>query len=130
MALRRVLVACVVAALLLVAAAASEAQTGVCTTSPCAVQKAKAFHALADHDGIDTTGYRLYVNGAVEQTVPLSALVNGVVTFSVAAGLPVGTHVIYIEAFGEGGAEASTTLTLVVSPGKPKAPVNLRVLAP
>jgi hypothetical protein len=134
--MRRISVfACLVVALLILSSRASEAQTP-CTASPCLVGVSKPFTALADHEPntveADTTGYRLYINGTAVQTKLVAALtniVNGVGTISFAvAGLPKGTHVIYIEAYGDGGATASTTLTLSVVPGRPRAPLNLRIV--
>ena len=125
-------------ALLLVflAAVSAQAQTSTtCGTSPCTVGVSKPFTAAADHQPVDgdTTGYRFYLNGAVAETKLLAARTNvqadgtGTISFAV-TGLPKGTHVIFVEAYGDGGVTASTTLTLSVVPGKPKAPVNLRVV--
>ena len=117
--------------------ALASAQTGPCSTSPCALQQMKPFTAAAEHQPVDgdTTGYRLYVDGAVVQTKTVAQRVNiladgtGTIEFP-HAGLTKGTHVIYVEAYGDGGATGSTTLTLTVTPGKPKAPTGLRVVVP
>lgn len=92
------------------------------------VKQNASFKVAADHDGLDTDSYRIYVNGAVFNTLPETALVAGVITFSFPAGLVKGTYVIYIEAIGPGGVTASDTLTLTVTPGPPKKPLNIRVI--
>jgi hypothetical protein len=104
----------------------AQSQT-VCTVSPCHVQANKPIQAGADHDGTDTDSYRLYVNGQVAQTLPVSSLQAGVIAFNLT--LPRGTFVIYIEAVGEGGAAGSPSLTVVSVPGKPKPPTNTRVIS-
>jgi hypothetical protein len=124
-------------AVLLGGAGAASAQTGTCGTSPCALQQMKPFTAAAEHQPVDgdTTGYRFYLNGVVIQTKTVAQRINiladgtGTIEFP-HVGLPKGTHVVYVEAYGDGGATASVTLTLVVTPGKPKAPTNLRVVTP
>lgn len=111
----------------LAASAQAQAQTSnVCTVSPCPVQTNKPFVAAADHDGVDTADYRLYVNGSIALTLPVSSLANGVIQFAVT--LPRGTFVLYIEAVGEGGASAGASLTVVSTPGKPKTPANFRII--
>lgn len=116
----------IVVLLLLGTASVAEAQT-VCNTSPCGIQANKPFQVAADHDGVETLAYRLYVNGTILQTLPVTALQTGVITFSVPS-LPRGTYVIYVEAIGDGGAASGSDLTLNATPGKPKAPTNTRTI--
>lgn len=92
------------------------------------VKQNTAFKVAADHDGLDTDSYKIYVNGAVFNTLPVTALVSGVITFDFPAGLVKGTYTIYIEAIGPGGVTASDTLTLTVTPGNPHKPLNIRVI--
>ncbi|SRR6266540_2441319 len=93
------------------------------------IKQNTAFTVAADHDGIDTTEYHLYQNGALVQTKAVSNLVLGTIAFDrYLAGLPKGTYVFYVEAFGPGGAASSVTLTLTVTPGNPKPPTNLRII--
>src|SRR5688500_7822636 len=120
----KITVGCVLA--LLLNASTVEAQV-VCNTSPCVVQMNKPFTAMADHDGVDTTGYRLYVNGQMMQDQPVTILANGVLTFQPVTLTVHGSFTIFVEAYGPGGATSGTALGLLVQPGKPKAPVNTRV---
>jgi hypothetical protein len=123
--------ACVIglAAILIVCASASNtsAQTVTCSVSPCSIQTNKPFQAQADHDGIDTDSYRLYVNGQLIATLPVANLTGGVISFSL-SGLAKGTYTLFIEAAGEGGVTASDTLTVVATPGKPKKPLGIRIV--
>lgn len=92
------------------------------------VKQNTPFQAAADHDGLDTDSYRIYVNGAVFNTLPVTALTNGTITFDFPAGLTKGTYVLYVEAVGPGGVTGSDTLTLTVTPGQPKKPLNIRII--
>lgn len=69
----------------------------------------------------DTTGYQVRVDGAVTQTVPLSANVGGTVTVQVPAGLPQGNHGVVAEAVGS-STVASAAIALPVGVGLPPAP--------
>ena len=94
------------------------------------VAAGQPFSVAADHDGIETTSYKLYVNGVAVDTKDVTQLQSGVITFARPAA-QAGTYVFYIEAIGPGGAQASSTLTVTVqppTPGKPGAPRNLRVI--
>ena len=122
--MKRILIA---VALLLSFHSIASAQAVVCNTSPCVVQLNKPFTAMADHDGVDTSIYRLYVNGQKVQEQPVTILANGVITFPPMSLTAKGDFIIYVEAVGDGGATSGSTLTLTVQPGKPKAPVNTRV---
>lgn len=86
------------------------------------------FQAAADHDGVETTSYRLYVNGAIKVEVPASARVGTIVTFNVAGGLPKGDYVLYAEAVGPGGRTAGNSMNLTVTPGPPAPPTGLRIV--
>jgi hypothetical protein len=135
--MRRLTLGCLLGLLALLALAGDAAAQTACTVSPCALQQSKPFTAAAEHQPVDgdTTGYRLYINGAIVQTLAVSARTNiladgtGTIAFP-HAGLAKGTHVLYIEAYGDGGATASATVTLAVTPGKPKQPLNIRVITP
>jgi len=80
------------------------------------------FQVAADHDGVNAEGIRLYQNGVVIQTKPVSAIVNGVITFDYPAGLPAGTYVFYAEAYSGTTAASSSTLTLTVTSPPPPPP--------
>jgi hypothetical protein len=116
-----------VAILIACASVSAHAQTVTCSVSPCSIQTNKPFQAQADHDGIDTDSYRLYVNGQLIATLPVANLTGGVISFSL-SGLAKGTYTLFIEAVGEGGVTASDTLTVVATPGKPKKPMAMRIV--
>lgn len=112
---------------LLLAPALAQAQT---TDS---IRKNTKFTVVVDHDGADVQGFRLYENGAIKATMTAtSAGCTGTVpcapAFSYLNGLPVGVYVFFIEAFNADGAAASTTITLTVTAGPPKAPTNPRII--
>jgi hypothetical protein len=105
------------------------------TVDPLTSQANKAFQIAANHDGLLTASYRLYIDGAWVVSQDVSALAGGVITFSL-GGLPKGVHVFYVEAIGteqdpETGlfwAVASDALTVTFVAGKPNKPVNLRIV--
>lgn len=86
------------------------------------------FRVAADHDGVDTDSFRLYQNGVVVTTKPVTALAANAIVFDYLTGLPKGTYVFFIEAVGPGGVTGSDTLTLTVTPGAPKKPANIRIV--
>jgi hypothetical protein len=87
------------------------------------------FSVAADHDGANTDGYRLYLNGAVWQVLPVSALVGGTITFSqFGNGIVKGVYVFYVEAYNAEGVAVSYTLTLTVTTGNPTAPGKPRII--
>jgi hypothetical protein len=89
-----------------------------------------SFSVVADHDGVNTTSYRLYVNGVLTETKSVTERQGNVISFARTAS-QTGTYVFYVEAVGEGGAVASTTLSVTVSaptPARPSAPSNLRMV--
>ena len=65
----------------------------------------------AAHDGADTTGYRLLVDGAVNQSKPVSALSGGRIAFDYAAEVGA-SHAYAIEAYRD--PEVSETRTVTV----------------
>ena len=85
------------------------------------------FTVSADHSGVDTEFYRLYVDGNQEQEKPASALKDGVISFADADGLPKGSYSIEVAAVNADGETKSEPLTLVVQGVPPAAPVNLRI---
>jgi hypothetical protein len=94
-----------------------------------AISKSTPFTVQADHAGVDTVGYRLYVDGAMAQEKPVAALVSGVISFADADGLPKGSYSLEVSAFNDDGETKSEALTLVVTGTAPGAPVNLRIAA-
>lgn len=120
--LRCVLILCLTLGGWLASSASASAQV---TDS---IKQNTPFQVAADHDGLDTDSYRIYLNGTVWQTKLVTALVSGVITFDFPVGLAKGIDVIYIEAIGPGGVTGSDTLTLTVTPGQPKKPLNIRLI--
>lgn len=101
------------------------------------VKKSAPFTVTADQAGADATfgepsGFRLYVDGKV--VLERTALEAGCSGFPcsplmpVMGGLAAGTYVLYLESFNVDGAAASDTLTLLVTQGSPKRPLNIRII--
>lgn len=85
------------------------------------------FRIAADHDGVDTDGYRLYVDGAqVGSDIPVSARVNGTLVVDV-PGLARGSHTLALGAFNEGGEGRSQPFTFEAVRRAPTAPTGLRL---
>ena len=84
-------------ALLVLSAIPAQAQT-VCSAD-CVVLRNEPFSVAANHNGVDTDTYKLTFNGNVIQTQPVSALVNGVITFPLPQGHPTaGTYQVIVTA--------------------------------
>lgn len=96
---------------------------------PADAVKANAPFTFAfDHDGLDTDGYQLYINGAVVRTVGVAALVNGSVLIPFPAGLPKGTYTFEVHAYNAIGEGVGAQLTLSVTAGNPSNPKNPRII--
>lgn len=100
------------------------------------IKKSIPFFVVADQPAADAendvaTGFRLYLDGKVLQT--LTAANAGCNSFpcsprfSVPGGLGKGTYVIYMEAFNDDGAASSATITLKVTGAPPKGPGGIRI---
>lgn len=96
------------------------------------VYAGSTFKIAADHDGLNTTEYRLYRNGALSVTLPRTSLASGVIAFDQPSTLAAGSYVYYVEAKGDGGVAASVTYTVVIKalPPKPNAPTLPRLIRP
>ena len=92
-----------------------------------ALSKGTPFTVSADHDGLDTLAYRLYVDGVQVQEKPASALSAGVIAFADADGLPKGSYGIEVSAVNDDGEAKSELFTLIITGRAPNAPVNLRI---
>lgn len=119
--MRRVVV--VVVILVLLAVARPVAQL---TADP--LKQRTPFQLLCTHDGVETAGYDLKQNGQVVQSKVPAELVDGTLTFDFPTGLERGTYVFVIEAYNQYGRSPSPTMTLVVTPGNPQPPTNLRIV--
>ena len=119
--------ACVLLGLLV--AAPGFAQS-VCTES-CVITRGEPFTIAWDHDGLNTTEYRLYVNGTfVPETIQFA---NGVVTIpnptGVDPGIVAGTYTLVLGAVNPQGEARSAPLTVIVQDAAtvPNTPTNGRV---
>lgn len=92
------------------------------------ILKDTAFTVRADSTGRNTTSFRLYLDGVVVDTQPLSALVAGQVSFDRPAGLPEGAHTVVVSAVGSGGEVKAPVLAVVAVSGVPDAPTNVVIL--
>lgn len=103
----------------------TDAQT---TTVSDAIKVNTAFSLAWDHDGVDTDGYQVYVNGTAQYTLPVSALVSGTASVKFPVGLPKGTYVFEIHAYNSLGEGVSVPLSLSVTQGNPTNPKNPRII--
>jgi hypothetical protein len=106
----------VLAVLLLTAASASAQTTTVEVNQP--------FRAVFTHDGVNTTGYRVFVdNVQVGPDAPASALTAGSVSLAVPSGVSMaGTHTLQAAAFNASGETKSAALTFTVTDPPPPPP--------
>lgn len=86
------------------------------------------FAVQADHDGVDTDVYEIYVNTQLRESKVAASLVNGTISFTFATGLPKGSYQLIIKARGEGGEGVSDPFSLSSTAGNPAAPRNVRVV--
>lgn len=89
------------------------------------------FHALADHDGIETSTYEFLVDGVVVASQPVATLQGGTVTFSNILSTTLGPHAYAVRAVGPNGAASSVSVSIDTVPGVPvgpTAPTNFRVI--
>jgi hypothetical protein len=100
------------------------------TTPPVpTVLPAVRFSVQADHDGTNTTHYRLFIDGAQvgSDVTRATALVGTVVTLQSAVnGVPRGAHTVQIEAVNPDGATRSLPLAFEAKFPPPSAPGGLR----
>lgn len=95
--------------------------------NPCTIDVGKSFSFAADHDGVNTTGYRVYLDGV--KTGPdllVSALQAGAITVTLTAPAR-GSHALQLAAFNLDQETKSAPLTLVTRSPAPTAPTNLRI---
>jgi hypothetical protein len=90
------------------------------------------FTVVADHDGLNTTGYRCYIDGVrVGSDLPASARVNGKVTCPM-PGQATGSHSAIIAALNGASVETrSPSLSfnsVTPPPTPPNAPSNLQII--
>lgn len=93
------------------------------------VEVGKAFRVSADHDGLNTAGYRVKLDGVAQSDVLMgTVLAAGVVTVPVNAITARGAHTAILCAFNADGVEScSTALALTATAPKPNAPTNPRL---
>jgi hypothetical protein len=85
------------------------------------------FRVVANHDGVATTGYRVYLDTVKHGAdIPVSARTNGEVTFNI-AGIPAaGPHRVEVSAFNDAGESARLPLAFHVGP--PNVPSGVRIV--
>lgn len=92
------------------------------------------FHVQANHTGVDTVSYTLFMDGTALETKPVSALTAGVIDFFRPAGTTAGTHTASVRANGPQVpplTTASTPLTFTVNPPTVPAPpafTNIKII--
>lgn len=87
------------------------------------------YRVAADHNGVDTIGYRVYVdNVKVGNDLPLAALVAGVVTSVDLPGVARGAHTIQVAAYNEDNEVKSDPLSFTAKKKAPGKPTNTRIV--
>jgi hypothetical protein len=95
--------------------------------TPDTVPAHQSFSVEFTHDGLNTTGYRVFVDGVkVGSDLPLSALTAGKVTASV-AGVPRGAHTVQVSAFNLDAEAKSAALPFTAVDPTPATPTNLTI---
>lgn len=99
------------------------------TQTVLSVEVNKPFQLQAEHDGLSTAGYRVYVDGVkVGPDVTSGAQTAGVVTLPVAAVTARGDHTIQVAAYNADSEAKSDPVTLRVASATPNKPKNLRIV--
>lgn len=81
----------------------------------------------ADHDGVNTDGYRVFIDGTqVAQVTKATALAAGVVTITVQAGVSRGAHSVEMAAYNADQATRSAPLAFTAKLPAPGPFNNLR----
>jgi hypothetical protein len=95
----------------------------------CVLTVGQSFTLVADADPVNTTGYRIYMDG-VKQGVdlPLSALQAGSITVAAIVAPARGSHTLIVSAFNPDVESKSDPFTFTTIMAPPKKPGNLRLL--
>jgi hypothetical protein len=127
--MRRALLAAAVLFLLVSGASVAHAQLAANE-----VYVNQSFQVAMDHDGLNTTGYRLYRNNVIVSTVSTAARVNGVVTFPARTETTTGTVLYEATAINSDGTttlestRGAVTVTVKAALVQPNAPTLPRVV--
>lgn len=122
-------IVCLIVGLLVLFAMPVYAQATTCSAN-CSLVVGQAFQVQADHDGVNTDGYRVIIDGVqVGADMPLSALVAGVVTSLQIAAPARGTHTVGLQAFNVDGSALSNLVALTTKKAPPGKPNNPRILS-
>lgn len=107
-------------------AAPAAAQT-LCP-NPCVLTVGQTYSLLADHDGVDTTGYRVFVdNVKIGTDLSMNALLSGVATVSGLVAPARGPHAIQLAAFNEDWEVKSDPFPFTVKKKSPSKPGSSRI---
>lgn len=88
------------------------------------IPRGQPFTIIGVHDGVETVGYRLLLNGAIVQDRPVSdRQSDNTIAFPFPGGLTKGTYAVSAVAYNDEGASAPTELTLVIT-GQVPAPIT------
>ena len=92
------------------------------------ILRGQPFSVTGLHDGLNTIGYRLLLNGTVAQERPASELQGGVIAFPFPAGLPKNTYLVSAVAYNDDGVSAPANLSLVITGTVPAPITSLTVI--
>lgn len=97
--------------------------------NPCALSVGQSYSVTADHDGANTTGYRLYVDSVKQGgDLLLTALQSGSVTVSALVASSRGTHTFQFSAFNEDAESKGDPLSFTIKKPPPNKPTNHRII--
>lgn len=99
-------------------------------TANCTLTVGQSYSVQADHDGVNTTGYRFILDGLqVGVDRPMTVLIGGVVTISGLTAPVRGTHLMQVVAFNEDGSTSSDPLSVSVKKLPPGKPAKTRIIS-
>jgi hypothetical protein len=88
----------------------------------------QSFSVQANHDGANTTGYRLFIDDALVSELPISSLSNGLITFTGVTVATRGSHSIRIVAFNQDVEASSAPFPFSSTLPSPTAPTLIQII--
>jgi hypothetical protein len=97
--------------------------------SPCTLTVGQTYAVTASHDGLNVTGYRVYLDGAkLGADLPITALQSGTVTVAALTAPARGAHSLQLAAFNEDAETKSDPYAFTVKKAAPAKPGPVQLL--
>lgn len=97
--------------------------------APCSLTVGQTFSLNATHDGANTTGYRVYLDGVkVGADLPLSALTSGSVSVAALVAPARGSHTVQLGAFNPDSETKSDPLSFTTTLPAPSKSGPVRIV--